>query len=265
MQLDDFRALDDTRITPELVAAAATGLAVGPAKLWAVIDVESNGRGFRPDKLVTMRREAHIARSKYGFHSIGGDPNSYDLFMQDLERNEDATLLSASYGMFQIMGFNHGACRVGSVRLFVELMRASEASQLNLFCQYVRSSYNGRTLEALRNGDWAQFASDYNGTGYRANAYDEKLAERYIARLNWLAAGGKPARPVLRKGSNSQETLELQRLLNKVHGAQPVYEDGIFGPGTEDAVVDFQRAYFLVADGVVGERTWAKLEELARG
>lgn len=35
--------------------------------------------------------------------------------------------------------------------------------------------------------------------------------------------------------------------------------DGIFGTKTEDAVIAFQRANNLVADGIVGEKTWAKI------
>jgi peptidoglycan hydrolase-like protein with peptidoglycan-binding domain len=43
--------------------------------------------------------------------------------------------------------------------------------------------------------------------------------------------------------------------------ALPVAErDGIYGPRTEAAVKYFQRANGLVADGIVGQKTWAALE-----
>lgn len=55
---------------------------------------------------------------------------------------------------------------------------------------------------------------------------------------------------VLRKGNRGQEVKKLQRLLH-------LYEDGIFGVLTEEAVKNFQSANGLKADGVVGDKTWA--------
>lgn len=66
--------------------------------------------------------------------------------------------------------------------------------------------------------------------------------------------------------TEGDDVLQLQRMLNKVGGftAGPVVEDGIFGTGTDDAVREFQRAYGLVSDGIVGPRTWAELRELTK-
>ena len=56
----------------------------------------------------------------------------------------------------------------------------------------------------------------------------------------------------IKKGSKCAAVKILQSAL---HLAQ----DGIFGSITEEAVLDFQRSNGLVADGVVGNTTWAKL------
>lgn len=56
----------------------------------------------------------------------------------------------------------------------------------------------------------------------------------------------------LKKGSRGQEVKTLQSKLNLI-------QDGIFGPLTEEAVKDFQRANGLVVDGIVGANTWARL------
>lgn len=56
----------------------------------------------------------------------------------------------------------------------------------------------------------------------------------------------------LKKGSRGNEVKILQQALN-------LYPDGIFGPLTEEAVKEFQTANGLTADGIVGSKTWARL------
>jgi N-acetyl-anhydromuramyl-L-alanine amidase AmpD len=65
-------------------------------------------------------------------------------------------------------------------------------------------------------------------------------------------------KPTLRKGDTGSYVIECQQLLNE-HGAQ-LYTDGIFGSGTEQAVMIFQNAKGLTADGIVGQQTWTALE-----
>lgn len=73
-----------------------------------------------------------------------------------------------------------------------------------------------------------------------------------------------PSRPVLRQGSNGDAVKKLQNLL-MTHGYKlPKYgADGDFGGETVLAVKSFQRVHGLVADGIVGEKTWAALESTA--
>ena len=70
-----------------------------------------------------------------------------------------------------------------------------------------------------------------------------------------------PAWPVLRQGPNSAwpkvTVRSLQYLLN-ARGAK-LTVDGTFGAKTKAAVVSFQRAHHLAADGVVGGTTWSAL------
>lgn len=57
---------------------------------------------------------------------------------------------------------------------------------------------------------------------------------------------------VLKKGSKGEDVKKLQTLLN-------LYPDGIFGPLTEEAVREFQKANGLTVDGIVGDNTWTRL------
>ncbi|MBC7765625.1 MAG: peptidoglycan-binding protein [Hyphomonadaceae bacterium] len=75
------------------------------------------------------------------------------------------------------------------------------------------------------------------------------------------AAGGFPTLSV---GSRGVYVLVLQDALNAL-GYTGAGLDGYFGNGTRLAVVSFQRAQGLGADGVVGCATWERLTSLANG
>ncbi len=72
------------------------------------------------------------------------------------------------------------------------------------------------------------------------------------------APGRSSSRPLLRVGSTGTEVRELQRRLADLDHP-PGSVDGIFGRKTERAVIAFQRAERLQADGIVGPQTWTAL------
>lgn len=76
-----------------------------------------------------------------------------------------------------------------------------------------------------------------------------------------MAALSSP-RPLLRQGSNGSSVRELQTMLNRqVKPVPPLVEDGVFGPATRAAVVNFQSKSKLITDGIVGPNTWASLDK----
>jgi peptidoglycan hydrolase-like protein with peptidoglycan-binding domain len=98
------------------------------------------------------------------------------------------------------------------------------------------------------------------GLGFPASA-SASAAATTTAAVTAAPAVALPAWPVLRQGSNSAwpkvTVRSLQYLLN-ARGAK-VTVDGVYGAKTKAAVVSFQRAHHLTADGVVGGTTWSAL------
>ena len=58
---------------------------------------------------------------------------------------------------------------------------------------------------------------------------------------------------LLKKGSRGDDVKRLQEALH-------IGADGIFGPGTEAKVKEFQKSEGLVSDGIVGRQTWEALQ-----
>ncbi|MDB9528065.1 peptidoglycan-binding protein [Oscillatoria sp. CS-180] len=64
--------------------------------------------------------------------------------------------------------------------------------------------------------------------------------------------------PTLRQGMRGPAVTRVQETL-KARGFYTAAIDGVFGPATETAVMDFQRSEQLATDGVVGPATWQAL------
>ncbi|MBR8835653.1 MAG: peptidoglycan-binding protein [Stigonema ocellatum SAG 48.90 = DSM 106950] len=64
--------------------------------------------------------------------------------------------------------------------------------------------------------------------------------------------------PTLRKGAQGEPVYIVQLLLVNFHG-NSIKTDAIFGPGTENAIKDFQASRNLPVTGVVNNATWEAL------
>lgn len=179
--------------------AAAKNLKCDVASIKAVAEVESSGDGFLSDGRVKILFEGHqfyrftkgafaqsnptICYQKWTtqFYTKGANADirgagELARLAQAMALNNTAALLSASYGKFQIMGFNFAICGFVKVDDFYEAMQVSEGEQLNAFCNYIK----GNTLDdELRSHNWAELAKRYNGPEYKKNAYDTKLAKAF--------------------------------------------------------------------------------------
>lgn len=172
-----------------------------PAALKAVEDVESGGKGGfldsgRPQilfeghqfykRLKESQSEAfakqiaarfpNICYPKWDKTKYKGGENEWERLI--IARSVDPIIadMSASWGRFQLMGFNFSLCGCGSVVEMVHIMSESATRQFELFANFLK---NSGCLPSLQKKQWATFAKKYNGPGYAQNKYDTKLAAAY--------------------------------------------------------------------------------------
>ena len=128
------------------------------------------------DPLTALKGNTDILYKAWTKKYYIGGLDEYTRVFRAMAVNPDAALMSASWGMFQILGSNHKACGEASVRDMVRGCMRSEAEQLAMFIRFI----SGRGLiRYLKAHDWAGYARRYNGPSYAANRYDVRLKEAY--------------------------------------------------------------------------------------
>lgn len=136
---------------------------------------ELKKRGIEPQEHVKGNEDILYPKWEKGHYK--GGVAEYERLEKARQINKEAADASASWGMFQIMGFNYASCGVDSVKTFVEMMEENERKQLELTAKFIK---NNGMLPALQKKDWETFARKYNGPGYAQNKYDEKLQSFYL-------------------------------------------------------------------------------------
>ena len=136
-------------------------------------------RGLRPEKLASANPD--ILYPKWTKSHYQGGLDEYARLEKARKIHPSAANASASWGMFQVMGFHFATCGFRTVGDFVAAMCESERRQLLATCRFI-SKTNGM-LASLRAKKWATFASLYNGSGYAENQYDRKLQTAYLSFL----------------------------------------------------------------------------------
>ncbi|WP_305095672.1 N-acetylmuramidase domain-containing protein [Croceibacterium aestuarii] len=241
---------------------AATRLGCTVAAIRAVAQVESAGSGYLPDSRPKILFERHVFHRLTGgahtavhpdlsFPSGGGylgGAREYDRLERAMALDEPAALASASWGKFQVMGFNHALVGEPSLDTFVDTMVSGEPGQLKYFVAFIAATGLADELQRL---DWRGFARGYNGSGYERFNYHGKMA-RAFATFSEGGARTETPMPLLKIGDREPSVTHLQELLGLV-------TDGDFGPATKSGLIEFQSAKGLYADGVVGQQTWTAL------
>lgn len=179
------------------------------AAVKAVNQIESSGKGFLAFGKPRILFEGHVFWSELKKRNI--QPNNFlNSLSQDVlyekwtkkyyrggegeyERMEKAANISAlpgtkvaaycsaSWGAFQIMGYNYKIMGYNSIDSWVSAMNEHEREHLAAFGKFISiKSISGKKLiDWLREKNWDKFAEGYNGSGYKKNKYDEKLNTAY--------------------------------------------------------------------------------------
>lgn len=234
------------------------------AYIWTVVEVETagltQGFGFRPDRRPQILFERHKFREYTGGRfddvapDISGPAGGYGTLASQYVRLDYALALcerdglgvepalkSASWGMGQVMGFNHEAAGFSSASDMVEAMKTGENAQLAAMAGFLLE--NG-LVGFLTRKDWAGFARRYNGKDYWKNRYDIKLAEQYQR----FAGGSLP----------NVEVRTAQAALLFL-GYSPGKIDGVIGPRTRNALRSFRIASGLAAGDDLDGETYGAL------
>ena len=181
------------RLTDIDLPRVGAKIGVGEDEIHAVMEVESRGYGFDKQGRPLPLFEPHVfyrelgpgakrnAAVRAGLAYFGWKPgqypdDSYPRILAAMAIDRVAALRSTSWGLGQVMGFNHIAAGYGTVEAFVAAMCESEGNQLDAMISFIKTN---RLDDEIRDHNWTKFALGYNGTDYRKNDYDGRLARAF--------------------------------------------------------------------------------------
>ncbi len=188
------------RLTDNDYRNAAAALGVDVASVRAVTEVESRGNGFLStgepvilferhwmhrllrQKGITPPANSPVAMMKSGGY-LGGI-REHARLQEAVKIDRDSALQSASWGLFQIMGFHWKLLGYRNVQGFINDCYKDEAAHLMMFVKFVQE-YPG-LWKALKDRNWLRVAHIYNGPAHAANNYGPKLEAAYA---KWSKVG----------------------------------------------------------------------------
>ena len=236
------------------VTESLEALGVDRATIWAVIGVETSGCGFLADRRPKILYERHLFHRLTGGAFDDGDISSaepggygrggaaqYDRLARAIELDREAALMSASWGLGQVLGANFSASGFADVEEMVRQMAASEDRQLLAMSSFIVTNGMDGFLRRL---DWTAFAKAYNGPAFKKNRYDDRLRAEHLKCTSGLV-------PDL-------DVRSVQLYLTYL-GFHPGPVDGVAGALTRSAIREFQRCDGLPLTGDVDATLIARL------
>jgi len=199
----DISKMDSWFLKEQDIIDVAHQLNIEVAVVKAVNEVESSGRGYLIDGRVKILFEGHVFWQQLMARDINpvplakgnenvlykawtkkfyvGGKGEYARLDQAIgilnnDKVTEAAYASASWGLYQVMGFHYKSLGYDEIIQFVGEMKESEGHQLKIFSKFIQVN---KLTSFLQKKQWAEFAMRYNGAGYKENKYDEKLEKAY--------------------------------------------------------------------------------------
>lgn len=168
-------------LTTEHKREIANKFGIEYRSLCAVMAVESAGSGFDSKTgLIKIQFEPYWFQKYTGKRIPNGVENQlaeWKAYKAACEINPLAAMKATSWGLGQIMGFNHEAAGYAAVEEMVNDFEESEYNQLVGMLRFIKA--HPKMMLALESKDWATFAYHYNGPAYKNFDYDTKLEKAY--------------------------------------------------------------------------------------
>jgi len=224
--------------------SAAIAMGLDPAadipRVWAILTVESRGFGFLPDRRPKILFERHVfaRQTNNKFNAKAPDisnksPGGYEGAAAEYDRLQhaiallkaagqpsDAALKSVSWGLGQVMGFNHESVGYATVVEMVRDMLDDEQQHLMAMAAFVKRNKLGPKLQA---NDWGAVAEAYNGKNQAEHDYSGKLRAAFEK-----FAGGVERDISIRRAQSALAYLGFGKGMGDV--------DGILGDNTRRAI-----------------------------
>jgi len=180
-------------ITREQIVQLAKEYNLPAPLLLAVYKVEAAGKGFLPDGRPKILFERHkFAKHTGGIYNVSypdisnptwggyrGGAGEYARFDKAQKINRNAAIKACSWGAGQVLGEHYKMLGFATPQEMLNAAFESEYKQFKMMLDYIKSRPN--LIAAIKKSppDWDAFALGYNGSKYRENKYDDKLAAAY--------------------------------------------------------------------------------------
>lgn len=266
----------------DAASAAAKKHDVEPAALLAVVEVECAGTPVECDgrtprllfeRHVFYRELAKVSKTKLTiamaeglaipkwsratqYKDQGKSAGRLAVLASARAVDEDAANRSCSWGVGQTMGFHATEIGFKTATDMVNFMtQGGLSAQIEVMCRNISQM---KLWDELQRHDWAGFALRYNGSGYRQNQYDTRMAaanDRWTRKL----ANGVPVTDAM----PDYEVRALQQRLKDLGYAEVGAADGKWGSRTTGAIAAFQAHEGVPVTGKADQATKEALSKAA--